>query len=582
MRQEIIRKNLSLTVITILLFFVISLFITSYFNKKNIENNLINISSLIKEQITKTNTDEEVENVVNSYTNQQNWIEVVVINSHGTIIYHSASDEINRELPQKEINLMNRPNDLKTVYTSGNSVFIIFKVNDDIYVKTSLPLTSETTFILSSLFYLLILIVIFFMISYYLNNQLASKIIKTFGDIETHLKNINTNEYQEIDTGSEFEEVSKSLKEINVISENISTLIDTIQQEKDKVNHVVDKMQQGLFVINKDLEVLMINEYAKNVLNVNNNLESRHVSDIFTDNLIIENIKQSLDNKLELIFDVWDDANDKVYAYDFNYVDTKWDIDDIESGVLICLIIDVTVERKDNELKAEFITNATHELKTPITSISGFAELLSKGLVKNEDKKTEYLEKINRSAMDMKVTVENLLFLSNLGNPGMISLNENVILDDVINKSLEKYHDELQESKIKVIKNLNNVCTIGNEVLISYMVNNLIENAIRYNRINGLIIVSTTTTENNQILSISDNGIGIEQKNLNKIFERFYRTTYDGSQSLGSTGIGLSIVERVAKVHGAKIEVESEINVGSKFTIIFNKKRTKEKVNEKK
>ena len=114
------------------------------------------------------------------------------------------------------------------------------------------------------------------------------------------------------------------------------------------------------------------------------------------------------------------------------------------------------------------------------------------------------------------------------------------------------------------------------------MVNNLIENAIRYNRINGLIIVSTTTTENNEILSISDNGIGIEQKNLNKIFERFYRTTYDGSQSLGSTGIGLSIVERVAKVHGAKIEVESEINVGSKFTIIFNKKRTKEKVNEKK
>lgn len=222
--------------------------------------------------------------------------------------------------------------------------------------------------------------------------------------------------------------------------------------------------------------------------------------------------------------------------------------------------------------KTEFITNATHELKTPLTSITGFSELLSKNLVQSEMQKQEMIEKIHQVSLSMKLTVEKLLFLTTLEDRNTIHLTEDVYLKDVIINSIDKYHHEATTNQVKIIPILEDNIIIGNTMLISYLVNNLLENAIRYNIKGGTITITNVGEKDFIYLSIKDTGKGLDKRNLSKIFEKFYRIPQEGEKGMGSTGIGLSIVARIADIHNAKIEVHSELKKGSEFTIIFRKK----------
>lgn len=567
MRNEIVRKNLILTTVILVSFFMISIFISSYFNKKSLEKQLINISMVIKDQLHATTNDEEVKEVVNLYTDKQSYIEVVVTNSLGDIIYHSASDIVYQTLSSDEIKHLNDPNDIRKTYQEGDRLYMIIKITDDLYLKTSMVLANETTFILNSVFFMVALLIIFFMISYMFNNKIANNVILTFKNIETHLKNVNTKEYEGIKTETKFIEVRESLKEINEISLNINKLIKTNKQERDKIKFVIDSISQGLFVLNQRKKFLLVNNAAINLFELNNVNEYQDLKE-----KIRLNIEACFSKKEEIVFDCLDEERDLFYNYHLHYMDFKWDIEDEDDGIVMGLIIDVTNERKTQELKSEFIANATHELKTPLTSITGFSELLTKGLVKEEAKQQEMLEKIYQGSLSMKLTVENLLFLTTLEDPNTIHLQEDVYLKDVIIDSINKYHHEILSKNLRVIPVLEDNIIVGNALLISYLVNNLLENAIRYNIINGSINITNLSDEENIYFIVKDTGKGIDKKEIDKIFEKFYRIPHEGEKKMGSTGIGLSIVLKIINIHNAQIEVKSKINRGSEFKVIFKKK----------
>lgn len=568
MRNEIVRKNLILTTIILILFFMVSIFISSYFNKRSLEQQLINISTIIKEQLYETNNDDEVKKVVNLYVDKQSYIEVAVTNSSGVILYHSASDEIHQTLSSEEISYLGDPNDVRKTYQTDDSLYMIIKVTDDLYLKTSMVLTNETTYILNSIFFMIAILLVFFMASYVLNNKIANSVIQTFKDIETHLKNISTNEYESIKVETKFDEVKESLKEINEISENISLLIQTNQQERDKNKFVIDRMQQGLFVVGKNKEFLLVNEYATNLFE-DNTIKTPEDLPI----RVKEKIKQSFVDKTIVTFDFVDEEHELIYSFYLHYMDSKWNIEDEHIGIVMGIINDVTSDRKNEEMKTEFITNATHELKTPLTSITGFSELLLSGLVTSEEKQKEMIEKIHQVALSMKLTVENLLFLTTLKDTNTIHLGEDVKLKDVIANSIAKYHNEATSRNIRILPVLEDNTLVGNVVLISYLVNNLLENAIRYNIEKGTIRITNLSDDNHIYFVVKDTGKGLDKKDISKIFEKFYRIPQEGQKAMGSTGIGLSIVAKIADLHNAKIEVDSTINKGSEFTVIFNKKQ---------
>ena len=565
MKDEIIKRTLILTITSLLVFFFITLFVTSNLNRKNLEENLISISTVVNRDISDTTTEGEMVGVVNRYTQDQNYLRIVITNSYGTFIYDSSNDseDINEKLTDKELSYTEEQLPSDRVYVVGKELFYINKITDDIIVRTSIEIKNETNFVLISAFYMLLLVAVVIMVGIIFIRKTSDMVVDAFRSISNNLETINKGEYQTIEENNKFEEVNDAIKEINKINESIYTYIKNISHERDKVNFIVDNMEQGLIISRLNGEVRLVNQAAESIFSVSHD-EVKTLEDIFSEG-DCKRIKNVASN---LIFDYYRNDLDKIYEVIVSNINRVWKERD-EQHLIFISVIDVTEDRKNDEIKAEFISNASHELKTPITSISGFSELLIDSYDSiSKEKMENYLNRIHDEALHMKETIDELLYLSNLDNHSL-DLSEDVYLDELVMEVYEEYFDKVTKEGLSFTRNVVASKTLGSNNLIKHLIINLVENAIKYNKENGSIDITLEKNEEYTILKVSDTGIGIEEKNLDKIFERFYRVDESRSRKTGGTGIGLPICKKICAAHNTTISVDSKVGVGTVFTVPF-------------
>ena len=222
--------------------------------------------------------------------------------------------------------------------------------------------------------------------------------------------------------------------------------------------------------------------------------------------------------------------------------------------------------------KKEFFANASHELKTPITSIRGFAELISSGLIDDKDKIIEYSTTIKREAIRMDTLVEEILKLSSLEDideENKMPL-EKINIAEIVKEAVEVLDYKLYEKKIITNVDVHDVYieSVHEDILRVFI--NLIENGIKYNKDNGKIYISVRKVRKKAVIKIKDTGIGIKEEDLSHIFERFYRVDKSRNRKVEGTGLGLSIVKRIVMKYKGEITVKSTYDVGTEFTIKFD------------
>ncbi len=246
MGDQLVRRNLTINIISLILFFFLSLYITSYYNRKNLEENLINISSILNKQIKDSTTEEEIVAIVDRYTQDQTWIKIVVANSLGSIVIDSTDDSMSEvvatKLTEKELSYVDEVKEDKRVYIIAEELYFISKINEDIIVRTAIAVQDNKSYILNSVFYMLILIIFVLVIDVYSSRKTSSVIENAFSMISDNLRTMNSGEYQQIDTHHKFYEVSEALENINEINKSIYAYISEISNERDKVNFIVNNM----------------------------------------------------------------------------------------------------------------------------------------------------------------------------------------------------------------------------------------------------------------------------------------------------------------------------------------------------
>ena len=222
------------------------------------------------------------------------------------------------------------------------------------------------------------------------------------------------------------------------------------------------------------------------------------------------------------------------------------------------------------EMRREFSANVSHELKTPLTSISGFAELMSQGNV-SPDKVSEFSKDIYKESQRLIALIDDIIKLSRLDEGNDIPKDENVDLLDICNDVASALRPIASKRNIRIDINGSTTQIKGANQLLFEMIYNLCDNAVKYNFPGGMVTLKLEEDDAHIRLSVSDTGIGIPPEHQKRVFERFYRVDKSHSKEIGGTGLGLSIVKHGALYHGAEIEMESEQGKGTRITLVFPK-----------
>jgi two-component system phosphate regulon sensor histidine kinase PhoR len=237
---------------------------------------------------------------------------------------------------------------------------------------------------------------------------------------------------------------------------------------------------------------------------------------------------------------------------------------------------DVTQLRRLENMRRDFVANVSHEIKTPLTAIKGFVETLQQGNVEKVHEKERFLGIIQKHVDRLNAIVEDLLALSRIEKEDESKeiKFEKVNLADVFNAAIQLCRPKAEEKKIRIDLDCEkNATAIFDPALIEQAVVNLLDNALKYSETQSTILVKSHQKNSEVIISVQDHGIGIAQKHLPRVFERFYRVDKARSRNMGGTGLGLAIVKHIAQAHGGHVSVESKLGEGSRFSIYLPQNR---------
>ena len=474
MRDDLVKKNIIIITIGLLLFYILSIFSTSSVSRRSLEQQLVSVSKVIYTQVDEVVSIDDLYKLVDTYTIDQDWLRIVIADADGLILKDSTDDSIGSPyysfLEKSELEIVqNYDSENDRLYLHDEEIFFITMVDDNVIIRTSVIYENDIELILVNLFYLLLLLIIVILLSFIQTKKTSDNIIKTFSNITTHLKTINDGEYINIDVKHKYPEVSEVLEEINDVNINISNSLLRIKNEHSKTNFIINNMEQGILIVNTNGEILIINDYAKNALDINiKKAYYMNYNDVISNEILLKKISAAIEFKNNYYFDIDCSHKEKVYACSINQLSCKWNDIEKPEDILVVLLSDVTDERTNDKIKAEFISNASHELKTPITSIRGFAELLLVNKDKNDERTNKYLNIIYNEAIKMKETIDELLYLSNLEyKRSNADVLEEINLKDLILDIIEDYKDLAKKTNITFEVDLLDITVLNKKNLLS-------------------------------------------------------------------------------------------------------------------
>lgn len=361
-------------------------------------------------------------------------------------------------------------------------------------------------------------------------------------------------------SNQEYDELSPLLRRIDNQQLQLKLQAEQLQRKQKELDAIVGNMKEGMILLNHNGKIISINPSAQYLLNADRYCIGKDILTISRNLELQEVLIKALEGKAEERIVTLQGGS---YQVDASPVISETEV----SGVAV-LLLDVTEKEKAEQIRREFTANVSHELKTPLHAISGYAELLQNGLVESKDT-IPFAGKIYTEAQRMVQLVEDIISLSHLDEGGGDMKREEVDLYALAETVVRSLESKAAGAEISLELSGETAIINGIPQLLHSIIYNLCDNAIKYNRKGGSVTIEVKCDEASVLLSVKDTGIGIDFEHQERIFERFYRVDKSHSKEVGGTGLGLSIVKHAAKIHNAKIELHSVKDEGTIIIIKF-------------
>ncbi|KKD45779.1 HAMP domain-containing histidine kinase [Listeria seeligeri] len=508
---------------------------------------------------------------------------ITVIDSQGDVVADTKKD------PENLDNHMNRP-EVADILEKGENVGISIRESDSLgysmlYVavpvkhqnktdgvlRISISLESVDTAVAKLWGNLALIFGIALIIIAGISVFIARKITKPVREIIEVSTDLANHKYDSRIHGKVSGELQDLSISVNMLAESLETQMFEIKQNEQRLNAIVQNLVSGVMLINADKQVIMTNRTMYQILGETE----------ITGKPFYEVIKSfALSQLIDATFETKTMQQKEIILYFPREMILDASVspilaEDGEITGIILLLHDITQIRHLENVRSEFVTNVSHELKTPVTALKGFAETLLDGAMYDEALLKKFLTIIKEESDRLHRLIMDILALSRIEQNPVTENVGTVDVDDVIDQSVRTIFELATEKNIQVSapeKTIPPVIIETNRDQLQQILINLLSNAINYTPVDGKVEVKLMERESEVIIEVTDNGIGIPAKDIDRVFERFYRVDKARSRHSGGTGLGLSIVKHLVENCGGRIEVESQEEVGSTFRVTLPKK----------
>ena len=429
------------------------------------------------------------------------------------------------------------------------TIYYAKKINDGSVIRISISQETVLKLLFSMISPMAITILLAVILSSLLARGVSKKVVEP-------LNNLDLNKPLQNDA---YGEIAPLLRHIEHQHRQIDEQVLELRQKKDEFQATIENMDEGLILLDAKNSIISINPAAKKIFGTTDECLGKDFLTVERNTSVGNPIKEAMEKgKAEIIL--------KRYGLDYQLGISKIESAGKTLGAVL-LAVDVTEKNNAERTRREFSANVSHELKTPLQSIIGSAELMENNLVK-EDDMPRFVGHIRKEAERLVNLVEDIIRLSWLDENRDME-TELVSLKDIAAETKEALENTANEKNVTINISGEDIKLHGVRSLLYEIVYNLCENGIKYNKEGGKVDITLSKEAGKDILVVEDTGIGIKEEQQSRIFERFYRVDKSRSKETGGTGLGLSIVKHAAMYHNADVTLESTEGQGSKFTVIF-------------
>lgn len=520
-----------------------------YFN--DVRKNQIKAELSLAKNAVETEGVSYLENLKNESTDYR----ITWIDKSGNIIFdtQSNSESMENHLEREEV---------KEAFANGSGeserysstltekmMYCAELLDDGTVLRISVSQLTVLTLLLGIAQPVAIVFVIALVVSFIFASRISKRIVKPLNEID--LDNPLENDA--------YDELSPFLSKISNQQKKIKLQENQLSQRKNEFLAITSNMNEGLVLLGKDKKVISINPSAESFFTSEADCTGMDFIRLERNPDIIKALERA---EFQDTSEIQVNRNGRIFQLNISCIRDTGEL----SGFVI-LIFDITEKSDSENRRREFTANVSHELKSPLQSIMGSAELIENGLVKKEDM-PKFIGNIHSEATRLLTLINDIIKLSKLDEGTTLS-EKDFDLYSLVKENIEVLKSSAEKKNVSVSFKGESLMMKSMKPLVSEIVYNLIDNAIKYNVENGSVEISISRDKNNIILSVSDTGIGIPEEYQERVFERFYRVDKSHSKETGGTGLGLSIVKHAVQDIGADIKLESRCGKGTVVTVRF-------------
>lgn len=453
--------------------------------------------------------------------------------------------------------------------THRNMIYVAKQMPNGIIIRNSMPMDNATVIIAQTLPVIIIVFIALVVIAALLSGKIVVNVLKPFGQLHDSIQGYIEGTGGGVSIESPYPEFDDITLAFSRVSERLNRYIEKVKLENKKTELIIDSLSEGLLIMDENADVLLINKAARDIFGAPQADGQENILHYVRRQDTVSRLESSLKKKKNKQFEVHDDLNNRTYRFYASIVNDPAFVAGNGYGMLV-LISDVTDIELSERVRRDFAANVSHELKTPLTSINGFAQLVANGMVKDEQSVKEYARRISAEADRLMGLINDTLMLSELEQISMDETMEDVDLGAVSADVLHMMEDSVKKQEV-TIEVRGEARVKANKNRIRELMTNLCDNAIKYNKKGGSVEIDLSEDGGYAYIRVKDTGIGVPEEERTRIFERFYRAKNSGASTVSGTGLGLAIVKHIAALYDGTLTLQSTLGEGSEFVVKLKK-----------